>query len=74
MRDPDRINIVLEEIRRIWLHDPDLRLGQLLMVAVRPKDSCPELFYIEEKDLMKRLEEYSRRKMTGNSSEEESGR
>ncbi len=74
MRDPDRINTVLERIRYIWLQDPDLRLGQLLMAAVGPKDPCSELFYIEEKDLMKRLEEYSRRKITGSPTEKEAGR
>jgi hypothetical protein len=63
MRDPDRINTVLDKIRLIWLRDPDVRLGQLLIAAVGPKNPCPELFYIEEKDLMKRLEEYSRRKI-----------
>jgi len=30
MRNPDRIPVVLEEIRKIWETKPDLRLGQLL--------------------------------------------
>jgi len=64
MRDPDRINTVLDKIRRIWLRDADLRLGQLLIAAVEPENPCPELFYIEENDLVKRLEKYSRRNIT----------
>lgn len=62
MRDPDRINTVLEKIRQLWLRDPDMRLGQLLIAAVRPKDPCPELFYIEESDLIEKLDEYFQRK------------
>jgi len=30
MRNPNRIPIVLDEIRKIWEKTPDLRLGQLL--------------------------------------------
>ena len=57
MRDADRINFVLDKIRQLWLQNPDLRLGQLLIIAVEPKKPCPELFYLEEKDLLRKLEE-----------------
>lgn len=30
MRNPERIPVVLEEIKRIWEKHPDMRLGQLL--------------------------------------------
>jgi len=66
MRDPDRINIVLEKIRRLWLHDPDIRLGQLLINLVEPKSPCPELFYLEEKELLRKLDAYSRKNLAGN--------
>ena len=34
MRDPERIDTVLAEVRRIWVHYPDLRLGQLISNVV----------------------------------------
>ena len=34
---------------------PDLRLGQLLVNAMNLKQPCPELFYIEDDELAKRL-------------------
>jgi hypothetical protein len=36
MRDPDRINIILEELGKLWKKHPDLRLGQLLENYVFP--------------------------------------
>ena len=53
MRDPSRIPIILKEIERIWLEDPDLRLCQLI-------GNCHEsgdLYYKEDDDLLKRLKE-----------------
>ena len=58
MRDPERINAVLENIRQIWLREPDTRLGQMLIKVVRPQNPCPELFYLEEKDLLAKLDTY----------------
>ena len=51
MRDPNRIDIILEEIKNIWKEHPDLRLGQLLLNAV------PEtyLYYIEDDKLIEYL-------------------
>ena len=60
MRDPGRIDGVLEAIRKVWVQSPDLRLGQLLVNAVRPTEPCPNLFYMEEAELVKRLEGFDR--------------
>jgi hypothetical protein len=35
-RDPARIDQVLEVLRKVWAEFPDLRLGQLLVNAIRP--------------------------------------
>ena len=35
MRDPDRIEPLLELVAQVWTTDPDLRLGQLLVNAAR---------------------------------------
>jgi uncharacterized protein YihD (DUF1040 family) len=34
MRDPNRIDEVLAEVKRVWAKHPDLRLGQLIGHAV----------------------------------------
>ncbi len=58
MRDPKRIPEVLESIRQVWERHPDLRLGQLIVIATRPKEPCPEVFNIEEAALIKGLAAY----------------
>ena len=61
MRDPKRIETVLSMLRGIWLKEPDLRLGQLVVIATRPKQSCPEVFHIEDDALLQGLSEYAKR-------------
>lgn len=55
MRDPKRIEPMLEAIRRIWTAYPDLRLTQLVVNAARTGVPCPELFYLEDEEMLKRL-------------------
>lgn len=47
MRDPKRIDLILDIIRTIWVAEPDLRLMQLLGNVY---DSGRE-YYIEDDDL-----------------------
>jgi hypothetical protein len=56
MRDPARIDQVLGLVRQVWMRSPDLRLGQLIANAVRPREPCPEVFAIEDTILARRLE------------------
>jgi len=58
MRDQSRIQILLKEIERIWLEDPDLRLCQLIGNCYESGD----LYYKEDDDLLKRLKEVYARK------------
>jgi uncharacterized protein YihD (DUF1040 family) len=58
MRDPARIDTVLEALRLAWQQDPDLRLGQLVVNAVRPASPCPELFHVEDDALLEGLARY----------------
>ena len=54
----------LAPVREIWLQVPDWRLGQLLVNAVSPKQSSPDLFSVEDTELEKllaRLSEQIRR-------------
>lgn len=51
-RDPKRIQIVLDNVRRVWEMYPDLRLGQLIFsLAECARPGC-DPFYVEEDDLL----------------------
>ena len=57
MRDPARIDRMLEKIRAIWKAYPDLRLGQLINAAGNRggwKDN--DQFYVEDTLLEKGLD------------------
>ena len=54
MRDPKRIDGLLDAIREIWTRFPDVRLGQIIVNATQPKNPCPEVFNIEDSKLLKR--------------------
>ena len=45
MRDFNRINEILTDIRTLWINYPDMRLGQLLENFVFDKDT---MFYQED--------------------------
>lgn len=53
MRDPKRINKVLNEIKIIWKQYPDLRLGQLILNVIND----PALYYIEDNELVELLKQ-----------------
>jgi hypothetical protein len=56
MRDPARIAEMCELLMRVWAKDPDLRLGQLLVNAIRPNQPCPQIFHVEDGHTRKGLE------------------
>lgn len=53
MRDPKRIDHILNRLKQVWETHPDLRLGQLILNVVED----PTLYYIEDDDLIDRLEQ-----------------
>lgn len=59
VRDPQRIDKVLDAIRRAWKQSPDLRFGQLvvnmLRPAGRPAEPCPGVFYMEDEEVLEQL-------------------
>lgn len=55
MRDPKRIDPFLKRLSAVWKANPDLRLGQLVVNALGP-----DPFYVEDDDLLRRLEEYTK--------------
>ncbi len=58
MRNPARIDEVLAALRAAWVESPDLRLGQLIVNAVRPCHPCPEIFHVEDEVLLRGLNGY----------------
>lgn len=58
MRDPQRIEPMLDKLREVWLLNPDLRLGQIIVIATKPKIPCPEVFHVEDNKLLKGLDGY----------------
>ena len=53
MRNPNRIDKILNEIRIIWKQYPDLRLGQLILNVIEN----PALYYIEDEELVELLKQ-----------------
>ena len=60
MRDPKRIDEILNLIKSIWISYPDLRLIQLL-ICILPKQGPwhdGDYFYMEDEKLVKYLKTY----------------
>lgn len=55
MRDPKRIPNILSNLERIWKNNPDLRLGQLIMIGAKPNAPCPQVFYKEDDEILEGL-------------------
>ena len=53
MRDPKRIDVILQEIGAIWHKYPDMRLGQLIGNVLEG----PSLYYVEDDSLVKALKD-----------------
>ena len=50
---------LLESITNVMVKYPELRLGQLLVNAINIQQPCPELFYIDDDELVKRINQLS---------------
>ena len=59
MRDPKRIDEILNLIKSIWISYPDLRLIQLL-IGILPIQGPwhGDYFYMEDEELVKHLKTY----------------
>ena len=58
MRDPARIEVMLNALREAWLKDPDVRLGQLLVNHSRIDEACPEIFHLEDDQLLANINDW----------------
>ncbi len=48
MRDPARVDRVIELLRRAWRSNPDLRLGQLVCHVASQASPTSEIFHVED--------------------------
>lgn len=53
MRDPARIDTILEKLGKSWKEYPDLRLGQLIVIFMGPDR---DVFNFEDDELLERIE------------------
>jgi hypothetical protein len=61
VRDPDRIDPLIETLRARWKEHPDWRLGQLIANAVRAETgrvNC-DPFYIEDDEMLRGLDQFA---------------
>lgn len=54
-RDDQTIDYYLERIGELWKQHPNQRLGQLIVNAVQPRESCPEIYSLEDRQLVRKL-------------------
>ena len=57
MRNPERIDRILEEIKQFWNENPDWRLGQVLCNFGRRAGRW-DPFYLEDEKLEELLKQY----------------
>lgn len=51
MRDPERIEPMIELLSSVWTAHPDLRLGQLIVAAHSLSGFPGDVFNVEDEDL-----------------------
>jgi hypothetical protein len=61
MREPGRIERILNLVRKIWYIYPDQRFGQLITNCI-----SSEMWFIEDDEIEKRLKEILERGMKNN--------
>lgn len=51
MRDPERIQRIVNKLQQAWEYHPDIRLGQLLCNLVFSRNPNADLFYTPDSNL-----------------------
>ena len=57
MRDPTRIEVLLELLHQYWKQNPDLRLGQIINNLSSSKRMSVDPFYVEDDLIIHALKE-----------------
>ena len=47
---------MLRSLGLLWERYPDMRLSQLLINVMSPREPCPEVFYQEDGNLIRKIE------------------
>ena len=58
MRDPNRIDTMLDELKQLWMTDPDWRLGQLIANLSRAA-GIEDPFYIEDDHMLEIIRKWN---------------
>lgn len=61
MRDPKRIDETLAELRKLWMEVPDWRLGQLIVNCANPAHPCPQVFNMEDEEMLNAIRDMRNR-------------
>jgi hypothetical protein len=57
MRNIERIKPLIGRLEKLWLENPDFRLGQLIMGITQTGETNPKLFSMEDDEFLKMLNE-----------------
>ncbi len=63
MRDPARIGEILGKLEKAWRRVPDQRLGQLLVNIMPDRIQSPAIFYKEDDEWARELDEFEKRSL-----------
>lgn len=63
----EEIETIIKLLRTAWLANPELRLGQLVVVALRTVEACPEMFYATDRRAKSALRKLNFRQIEGRS-------
>ena len=58
MRHPERIPEILQVLQELWISKPDLRLGQIMVIAAEFYKPCRDLFNLEDDEMLQRLQKW----------------
>lgn len=58
MRDPKRIDKILNRLKKVWRNNPDLRLGQLILNTFSIHNGVDSMVYrMEDEEFIKKIED-----------------
>jgi len=58
-KEPNIEQEVIDTIMKVWKKYPSLRLTQLIVNAIEVKNPCPDVFYVEDSDLINLLNNFN---------------
>lgn len=58
MKDPNRIDPIIEALRRAWKASPELRLGQLIEAQALFGEPEVDPYYVEDDEMLAALERW----------------